>query len=157
MTGDVREIGLFVTTLDTVDNLRVTVGNGKILSDNVVNYTHNPYRRVDLKCQIANGVDPRDAMARLEVMVSMSGFEIPIRALRQQISSAINIVVQANRLTGGIRLSAFRRLASTTSARVSSRRLIRWTLNAGSHVPSASMKPSNSPAATWNPALIAAP
>ncbi|HYE17491.1 MAG TPA: CpaF family protein [Tepidisphaeraceae bacterium] len=46
---------------------------------------------------------PRDAMARLEVMVSMSGFDIPMRALRQQICSAINIIVQANRLTGGKR------------------------------------------------------
>ena len=70
VTGDVREIGLFVTTIDTVDNLRVTVGNGKILSDNVVNYTHNPYRRVDLKCLIANGVDPQDAIARLGRRVS---------------------------------------------------------------------------------------
>jgi small conductance mechanosensitive channel len=70
VTGDVREIGLFVTTIDTVDNLRVTVGNGKILADNVVNYTHNPYRRVDLKCQIANGVDPQDAIARLGKRVS---------------------------------------------------------------------------------------
>lgn len=70
VTGDVREIGLFVTTLDTVDNLRVTVGNGKILADNVVNYTHNPYRRVDLKCQIANGVNPQDAIARLGQRVS---------------------------------------------------------------------------------------
>jgi len=70
VTGDVREIGLFITTIDTVDNLRVMVGNGKILADNVVNYTHNPYRRVDLKCQIANGVDPQDAIARLGLRVS---------------------------------------------------------------------------------------
>ena len=70
VTGDVREIGLFVTTIDTVDNLRVMVGNGKILADNVVNYSHNAYRRCDLKCQIANGVDPRDAMARLAERIS---------------------------------------------------------------------------------------
>ena len=70
VTGDVREIGLFVTTIDTVDNLRVTVGNGKILADNVVNYTHNPYRRVDLKCQIANGVDPREAIKWLAASVA---------------------------------------------------------------------------------------
>jgi small conductance mechanosensitive channel len=70
VTGDVREIGLFVTTIDTVDNLRVFVGNGKILADNVVNYTHNPYRRVDLKCQIANGIDPQDAIARLSARVA---------------------------------------------------------------------------------------
>ena len=45
----------------------------------------------------------RDAMARLEVMVMMAGFDIPIRALRQQISSAVQIVVQARRVTGGKR------------------------------------------------------
>jgi pilus assembly protein CpaF len=45
----------------------------------------------------------RDALARLEVMLAMSGYEIPIRALRSMISSAIQIVVQARRLTGGKR------------------------------------------------------
>lgn len=70
VTGDVLEIGLFVTTLNTVDNLRVTVGNGKILADNVVNYSHNPYRRCDLKCQIANGVDPRDAIKWLAARIA---------------------------------------------------------------------------------------
>lgn len=70
VTGDVREIGLFVTTIDTVDNLRVTVGNGKILADNVVNYSHNAYRRVDLRCQVANGVDPAGAIALLKTRLA---------------------------------------------------------------------------------------
>lgn len=70
VTGDVEEVGLFVTTLKTVDNLRVYVGNGKIFSDNLVNYTHNPYRRVDLKCQLAHTVDPRDAMAKLKTRLT---------------------------------------------------------------------------------------
>jgi pilus assembly protein CpaF len=46
---------------------------------------------------------PRDALSRLEVTVSMSGLEIPIRALRQQIASALHIVIQAQRLMGGRR------------------------------------------------------
>jgi pilus assembly protein CpaF len=46
---------------------------------------------------------PRDALSRLEVMIAMSGFEIPMRAVRQQIASAIQIVVQTQRLTGGKR------------------------------------------------------
>ena len=46
---------------------------------------------------------PRDALARIEVMVAMAGYDLPIRALRQQVSSAINIIVQAQRLTGGKR------------------------------------------------------
>ena len=46
---------------------------------------------------------PRDALARLETMIMMSGFELPVRAMRQQISSAVNLIVQANRLQGGPR------------------------------------------------------
>jgi pilus assembly protein CpaF len=46
---------------------------------------------------------PRDALGRIEVMVAMAGYDLPIRALRQQIGSAINIIVQAARLTGGKR------------------------------------------------------
>ena len=67
VTGDVEEVGLFVTALKTVDNLRVYVGNSKIFSDIIVNYTHNPYRRVDLKCQLAHTVDPREAIAKLKM------------------------------------------------------------------------------------------
>src|SRR6185437_4555957 len=45
----------------------------------------------------------RDALARLEVMIAMAGYDIPLRALRAQIASAIQIVVQARRLPGGKR------------------------------------------------------
>ncbi len=46
---------------------------------------------------------PRDALARLETMVMMAGFELPVRAMRQQIASAVDIIIQANRLQGGPR------------------------------------------------------
>jgi len=46
---------------------------------------------------------PRDAIARLETMIMMAGFEMPIRAMRTQIASAVNIIVQVNRLSGGPR------------------------------------------------------
>jgi len=45
----------------------------------------------------------RDALQRLEVMIAMAGFDIPMRALRTQIASAIQLVVQARRLSGGKR------------------------------------------------------
>ncbi len=45
----------------------------------------------------------RDTTARVETMVMMSGFELPVRAIRQQFASAINLIVQAQRLTGGPR------------------------------------------------------
>ncbi|HOB75035.1 MAG TPA: CpaF family protein [Phycisphaerae bacterium] len=45
----------------------------------------------------------RDAVQRVETMVMMSGFELPVRAIRQQFASAISIIVNAQRLTGGPR------------------------------------------------------
>lgn len=64
-TGVVKEVGLFASTIDTADNIRTFVGNAKIFSDTIQNYTTNPYRRVDLKAQLAHSVDPREAMAKL--------------------------------------------------------------------------------------------
>jgi pilus assembly protein CpaF len=46
---------------------------------------------------------PRDAQARLETMIMMAGMELPIKAMRQQISSAVDVIIQANRLQGGPR------------------------------------------------------
>lgn len=46
---------------------------------------------------------PRDGLARLETMIMMAGFELPIKAMRQQISSAVNLFIQASRLQGGPR------------------------------------------------------
>jgi pilus assembly protein CpaF len=45
----------------------------------------------------------RDALARLEVMIALAGFEIPMRALRNQVASAIQLIIQASRLPGGKR------------------------------------------------------
>ena len=46
---------------------------------------------------------PRDAMSRMETMIMMAGFELPLKAMRTQIASAVDLVVQANRLQGGPR------------------------------------------------------
>src|SRR5213078_2308435 len=45
----------------------------------------------------------RDALARIEVMIAMAGYEIPLRALRQQVASAVQIIIQAQRVSGGRR------------------------------------------------------
>ena len=45
----------------------------------------------------------RDALGRLEVMIAMAGYDIPMRALRQQVSSAVQLIVQVSRLAGGRR------------------------------------------------------
>jgi pilus assembly protein CpaF len=47
--------------------------------------------------------DTRDALGRLEMMVGMGGFELPMWIIRRQIASAIQLVVQVARLTGGAR------------------------------------------------------
>jgi len=46
---------------------------------------------------------PRDAVARMETMIMMAGFELPLKAMRTQIASAVDLIVQANRLQGGPR------------------------------------------------------
>ena len=46
---------------------------------------------------------PRDALSRLETMISMAGLELPIRALRSQFASAVDLIIQASRLSGGPR------------------------------------------------------
>lgn len=46
---------------------------------------------------------PRDVISRLETMVLMSGVELPSRAIREQIASAVNIIVQESRLADGSR------------------------------------------------------
>jgi pilus assembly protein CpaF len=47
--------------------------------------------------------DSRDALGRMEMMIGMAGFDLPIWIIRRQIASAIQIIVQAARLPGGVR------------------------------------------------------
>jgi small conductance mechanosensitive channel len=70
ITGTVHEIGLFVTTLDMPDNVRTFVGNTKVFSDTIQNYTANPYRRVELTAQISGGADPHLAISMLKERVA---------------------------------------------------------------------------------------
>ena len=51
----------------------------------------------------AHANSPRDLMSRLETMVLMAGFDMPVKAIREQISSALDIVVQQSRLRDGTR------------------------------------------------------
>jgi pilus assembly protein CpaF len=46
---------------------------------------------------------PRDAIARLETLVLMAGMDLPLRAIREQISSAVDVIVQLTRLRDGTR------------------------------------------------------
>jgi small conductance mechanosensitive channel len=70
VTGTVREIGLFATALDTPDNVMTVVGNNKIFSDTIQNYSTNPFRRVELKAQLAGTTDVAAAVALLKEKVA---------------------------------------------------------------------------------------
>lgn len=70
VTGVVHSIGLFATTIDTGDNVRTFVGNGKIFNDTIQNYSTNPYRRVDCKAQLPHGVDPELAIEKLRARIA---------------------------------------------------------------------------------------
>src|SRR5207302_10284098 len=47
--------------------------------------------------------DTRDALGRLEIMVGMAGFDLPMWVIRRQIASAVHVIVQVSRLMGGAR------------------------------------------------------
>ena len=64
--GTVRAMGLFTTTIDTPDNVQTMVGNAKIMGGTIKNFSHNPYRRVELTAQLDHSVDPADAIRRLK-------------------------------------------------------------------------------------------
>ena len=51
----------------------------------------------------AHANSPRDVLSRLETMVLMSGLELPVRAIRDQISSALDLIVHQSRIQDGSR------------------------------------------------------
>jgi small conductance mechanosensitive channel len=67
VSGTVREIGLFGTSLDTPDGVRVLIGNQRVFNDNIINYSANVLRRVDLRVQLVHGAE---VMALIEKLRS---------------------------------------------------------------------------------------
>src|SRR5271163_4728622 len=71
--GTVEEVGLFVTSINTLDNIRNIVGNGKIFAEVIQNFSTNPYRRVDLQAQLDHTVDVHATMAALKANLAKIG------------------------------------------------------------------------------------
>ncbi|KAF1072717.1 mechanosensitive ion channel family protein [Variovorax sp.] len=69
VNGTVQELGLFGTTLITPDNVTATVGNNKVLSDTIQNFSTLAFRRVDTTAKVANGVDVNQAIELLRQAV----------------------------------------------------------------------------------------
>jgi small conductance mechanosensitive channel len=78
VTGTVKELGLFATSVDTPDNVLSVVGNAKIFADTIQNYSANPFRRVDLTAQLHHSVEPAAA----------------VRLLRERIAQIPNVLAQ---------------------------------------------------------------
>jgi small conductance mechanosensitive channel len=70
VTGTVTEIGLFTTSINTLDNIVTIVGNNKIFADNIQNFSINPYRRVDLLAQLHRDADHNEAIQLLKANIS---------------------------------------------------------------------------------------
>src|SRR6516162_3640941 len=68
--GTVIDMGMFGTTILAPDNVATIVGNNKIFSDTIKNFSVQAFRRVDCVAKVANTVDPRDAIARLQPVVA---------------------------------------------------------------------------------------
>jgi pilus assembly protein CpaF len=70
---------------------------------------------------------PRDALARLEQMVSMAGFELSPRTIRQQIASAIHVVIQLTRgVDGKRRVSSLQEVTGTEGEVISMNEIFRF-------------------------------
>jgi len=70
ISGTVKELGLFATTLVTPDNVITILGNNKVLSDTIQNYSQLPFRRVETVAKVANGVDVSKAIELLKAAVA---------------------------------------------------------------------------------------
>ena len=66
VTGTVQSIGLFGTVINSPDNVLTIIGNNKIFSDTILNYSANPFRRVDLIATIHHTVNHDRAIRLLK-------------------------------------------------------------------------------------------
>jgi len=90
VTGKVEEIGLFVTTINTLENVRTFIGNNRIFSDNIHNYTANPYRRVD-------------CIARLDLRFD---YDTTISMIKERVSKVPNVLSEPEPVIGIDRFTA---------------------------------------------------
>ncbi len=80
---------------------------------------------------------PRDMLRRLETMVLLGGVEIPIHAIREQIASAIDVIVHTGRIAGGKRaVTSITEITGMNESQILLQELFRWSKgNAGTEGP----------------------
>lgn len=75
----------------------------------------------------AHANSPRDLLSRLEVMTLMAGMDLPLQAVREQIASAVNLIVQQNRFSDGARrIVAITEVTGTDGGRIQMQDLFRY-------------------------------
>jgi pilus assembly protein CpaF len=98
--GEVSQRALLVNSLRMRPD-RIVVG--EVRSSEAVDMLQAMNTGHDGSITTLHANTPRDALSRLETMISMANLNIPEKAMRQQISSAIDVVIQASRLSDGTR------------------------------------------------------
>lgn len=101
VSGVVTELTLFYTVITTVDNKRITVPNGSLMNSNVVDYSSEELRRVDLSFSCAKSEDPRKvqeimlgAMAKYEKIIQ-EGDKAPFARLSGGTNDSMQFAVRA--------------------------------------------------------------
>ena len=84
--GTVKEVGMFVTLITSIDNVIHYVPNGKLFNDTIKNYSANPYRMVELVAQLDNSADVAQAIKLLKEAIKsvpnqMDGVEADVEVL----------------------------------------------------------------------------
>lgn len=96
--GTVREIGIFTTVIDTLDNRKTIVPNAKLTADNIVNYSANDKRRVDLVAGISYADDIDKARTAIETALKeVDGIlesPAPDIFVSEMADSSVNFVVR---------------------------------------------------------------
>ena len=97
-SGFIDEIGIFTTTIRTLDNKKVIVPNSKIMSDNITNYTARETRRVDLTAGISYDDDIDKAKSILMAILQEDERVLkdppPFVGLSEMAESSINFTVR---------------------------------------------------------------
>jgi len=96
--GTVKTVGVFATTLNTLDNVQITIPNGKVYGEAIKNYSANDIRRVDLVASVAYDDDLQTAkdtlMAILEADERVLDDPAPTVAVSELGSSSVDFVVR---------------------------------------------------------------
>jgi len=99
-------------------------GEGSIVSRDMLQAMNTGH---DGSLTTAHANSPRDLLSRLEVMTLMAGMDLPLAAIREQLASAVNLVVQLARFSCGTRrVVAIAEIAGTESGRIQLQDLFRF-------------------------------